>query len=237
MIAQSVTQSRGLGRAGVAHDPRSITGYGNGRLGTAARQGGAPAQNTQVSFMAEAYSSERLSITYRNGDGDSVSLSMEQIEYQKTLVSAKGNENSEQWHQVVENIKEQYLALQERIISRILDGIDGGNREPKVEEDAPASSTTEIPGLPEYWNAENTSQRIVDFATSFYGLTESAGQDFYELMVGAIEEGFSQARGLLGKLPGAVDNLVTETHELTLQKLEAWALEQGIEVRTEQVPA
>ncbi len=112
------------------------------------------------------------------------------------------------------------------MIQKIIDGINGESSS----ESKPVDSEYEIEGLPEYWNAENTSQRIVDFATSFYGVAESTGIEYYEMMRGAIEEGFNQAMGMLGERPDAVSNLSNATFELALEKLEAWAVEQGIDV-------
>jgi hypothetical protein len=82
--------------------------------------------------------------------------------------------------------------------------------------------------VPEYWNAENTSQRIVDFAVQFLGAFEGTGGEFLDVIKGAIDEGFKQARDLLGELPDQVGALVNDTHELVMQKLDTWAESQGI---------
>lgn len=77
--------------------------------------------------------------------------------------------------------------------------------------------------VPEYWNAENTSQRIVDFAMSFRGLaSELNDEEYVEYMRSAIEEGFKQAKGMLGGLPGPSAKLFNDTYELTMKKLDEY---------------
>ncbi|HON12136.1 MAG TPA: DUF5610 domain-containing protein, partial [Chitinispirillaceae bacterium] len=82
--------------------------------------------------------------------------------------------------------------------------------------------------VPEYWNAENTSQRIVDFATSFFDSFKGAGIDFLNTIKAAIEKGFSEARGMLGAVPKSVSDLTDRTYELVMEKLDKWAVEKGI---------
>ena len=76
-------------------------------------------------------------------------------------------------------------------------------------------------GIPEYWNAENTSDRIVKFATQ---MAEIAGNDsdFAETMVKAVADGFDQANAATGPLPGAAGELNKKTRELTFTKLSKW---------------
>jgi hypothetical protein len=112
--------------------------------------------------------------------------------------------------------------------------VEGSGGEKQAEKADTDMETGEIAGLPAMWSAESTSERIVNFATSFHGMTESGGRDFYELAKSAIEEGFKQAREIMGELPGKVGALVDKTYELTMQKLEQWAVEQGIELEEQQ---
>ncbi len=77
--------------------------------------------------------------------------------------------------------------------------------EPKVEE-------LEIP---EYWNADNTAKRIVDFAQLLY-LRKAEGMEadkFIDIIRKAVDQGFKEAKGLMGALPPAVDNLNQETYQ------------------------
>lgn len=191
---------------------------------------GIAGRSTNVSF--EYYSSDKLTLNYSNKDGDTVTLNMEHVEYQKAMLSVGGNINSEDWNEIVDKIKEEFLKFQKNIIKKFIESIGG-----ETVEESEKAEYGKIEGLPEYWNAENTSQRIVDFATSFYGLAESTGKEYYEMMRGAIEEGFSQAMGILGELTGPVNDLVNHTFELAMQKLDAWAVEQGIDIGEESAVA
>lgn len=184
--------------------------------------------NAQANFSTTYYSSDKLNLNYINKDGDSVTLSMEHVEYQKAMLSVAGNADSEQWKEVVEKIKDEFLSLKQAIIQKFIESL-GGEMVDETEE----AEYEEIEGLPEYWNAENTSQRIVDFATSFYELAESTGKEYYEMMHNAIEEGFNQAMNMLGELPDEVNDLSHRTYELALEKLEAWAVEMGIVLEEE----
>jgi hypothetical protein len=76
-------------------------------------------------------------------------------------------------------------------------------------------------GVPEYWNAENTSDRIVNFATQ---MAQIAGNDsdFAETIVQAVADGFDQANAETGPLPGAAGDLNRKTRELTFSKLSKW---------------
>jgi hypothetical protein len=75
--------------------------------------------------------------------------------------------------------------------------------------------------VPEYWNAENTSDRIVHFATQ---MAEIAGEDsdFAKNIMQAVADGFDQAGAETGALPGAAGELNRKTRELTFSKLSKW---------------
>jgi len=80
---------------------------------------------------------------------------------------------------------------------------------------------TETANVPDYWNAENTSQRIVDFAMSFRSLApELADEEYIEQMRKAVQEGFKQAAGALGDLPGASAKLFNDTYNLAMSKFD-----------------
>lgn len=79
----------------------------------------------------------------------------------------------------------------------------------------------EVSGVPDFWNAENTSDRIVDFATSFAGIFGN-DPEFAETMVDAVAEGFKQAGAILGELPGAAGKLNRDTQDLVFAKLDKW---------------
>lgn len=71
----------------------------------------------------------------------------------------------------------------------------------------------------ENWNAENTSQRIVDFAMSFAG--EDADPEFLHEIRNAVMEGFAQAKEVLGNIPGESGKLFNETYESAMSKFDA----------------
>ena len=82
--------------------------------------------------------------------------------------------------------------------------------------------------LQEYFSPENTAKRILDVATSFFGVSETgqtlgnneaARQKFADSIGGAINQGFSQARDILGKLPDDVSAGIDKTHSLVFSGL------------------
>lgn len=76
-------------------------------------------------------------------------------------------------------------------------------------------------GIPEYWNAENTSDRIVHFATQMAEIAGGDG-DFAETILKAVADGFDQANAETGPLPGKAGELNKKTRELTFAKLSKW---------------
>ncbi|MCL2259869.1 MAG: hypothetical protein FWC15_00780 [Fibromonadales bacterium] len=75
--------------------------------------------------------------------------------------------------------------------------------------------------VPEYWNAENTSQRIVDFAMSFRGLApELSDEEYIEQVRAAVEEGYRLAKKSIGDLPGPSAKLFNDTYSLTMSKFD-----------------
>ncbi len=85
-------------------------------------------------------------------------------------------------------------------------------------------------GVQDYFSPEATSGRILDFAKSFYpmsdafkksgGDTPEAREEFAELMRGAIQKGFDQALGSLGAVPKNTMDGINKTHELTMNGLD-----------------
>lgn len=75
--------------------------------------------------------------------------------------------------------------------------------------------------VPEYWNADNTSQRIVDFAMSFRGLApELSDEEYIEQMRKAVELGYKLAKKDIGDLPGPSAKLFNDTYSLTMKKFD-----------------
>jgi hypothetical protein len=75
--------------------------------------------------------------------------------------------------------------------------------------------------VPDYWNAENTSQRIVDFAMSFRGLApELSDEEYIEQVRAAVEKGYKLAKKDIGDLPGPSAKLFNNTYNLTMKKFD-----------------
>lgn len=198
---------------------------GAGKNNTALESAG---RNRNISHIlsAEYYSSEKLDLSYTSKDGDTLTLSAEYIEYQKMNMSSEISWEGGISEDTINKIIEELESMHDKAVSQLLDKTFGTETE-----ETEKAENTKIKGLPEYWNAENTSQRIVDFATSFLSMFEGKDSEFYDMVKGAVEEGFSQALGELGELPDEISGLIDDTHSLTMEKLDQWAEQQGIEIK------
>lgn len=72
----------------------------------------------------------------------------------------------------------------------------------------------------EYWSAENTAKRLVDFALSLYAGGDR--QAHLEKMVAGLEEGFNQAKEAFG---GWLPDISARTIDLAKKNLAQWASE------------
>jgi hypothetical protein len=80
---------------------------------------------------------------------------------------------------------------------------------------------TKAANVPEYWNAENTSQRIVDFAMSFRSLAPELSDEEYIAQVrSAVQLGYKLAKKDVGSLPGQSAKLFNDTYGLTMKKFD-----------------
>lgn len=215
---------QGIGYAGIASpldSPKNndFEAYGNG-----IKEKSQPISRVNAQSVSESYSSKSFAFEYTSKDGDKVTFSYDSVEYQKTMMNIDASGKPEDIKKLISYIKDQYQKMKLDIINNFIKG-NGG----KVEEDQETSGSKEL-NIPQYWNAENTSQRIVDFATSFYGAFEGQGSEFLSTIKAAIEDGFKQAQDLLGDLPDEVSGLIGDTYNMVMQKLDAWAGEQGITV-------
>ena len=160
------------------------------------------------------YSDTKLRIS--DSSGRVVDLSMENVEY--TRISENSKISNRGAAEAFHKIREETLRIQKIVVSRILANVEG--RPQKVE-----NGDDDALRIPEEWNAENTSNRIVDFAVGLRNAFEGADAEFLEMVKGAVEEGFEQAREILGALPDKVQALMEETHSLVMEKLDRWAEE------------
>jgi hypothetical protein len=180
----------------------------------------------KAAVISESYSSEKFEMEFTSKDGDNVSFSYESIQFQKKLIEIEAEGNPEDMKKLVSYIKKQFDNMKQNLIDTVINGHNGNSKKNKVE-DLSESNQIEIP---EYWNAENTSQRIVDFSTSFFGAFEGSGEEYLSKIKTAIEDGFKQAKEILGNLPDSVSNLIGDTFDLAMEKLNSWAESQGISV-------
>ena len=75
-----------------------------------------------------------------------------------------------------------------------------------------------------YWSADNTADRLVDFAISLYG--EGDREEHYEKMVRGMERGYEGARHEFG---GTLPEIADKTIELAKDRLEDWAEDEAPE--------
>ena len=80
---------------------------------------------------------------------------------------------------------------------------------------------TKAADVPEYWNADNTSQRIVDFAMSFRSMApELSDEEYIEQVRKAVQLGYKLAKKDVGSLPGPSAQLFNDTYSLTMKKFD-----------------
>jgi hypothetical protein len=173
----------------------------------------------KASISSEYYSSQKYSLEYTSKDGDKVSFSYEAVEYSKTEMAIDAKGSKEDIAKLSSFVKDQLKKMSSDIVKNFLKdtGIETGSSENVNQTDTSAT-------VPEYWNAENTSQRVVDFAVSFFDAFKGKGDEFLSKIKAAIEDGFSQAKKALGgDLPDGVSKLISDTHDLIMKKLDSWA--------------
>lgn len=178
-----------------------------------------PENNAHATKIMSCYSSNSLSIEYTSADGDTVSLKYESMNFQQSITALQTESDPEKIKELTQYIKDEFISIKKALF-KLVSGIDDATETKSVQK-----KSFEIP---EYWNAENTSQRIVDFAVSFYGLVNENGEEYINKIKNAIEDGFKQARDIMGDLPQEVEDLVNETFNATMSKLDTWAAVNGI---------
>ncbi|MBN2712011.1 MAG: DUF5610 domain-containing protein [Planctomycetes bacterium] len=87
-------------------------------------------------------------------------------------------------------------------------------------------SADPLQSLMDYFSPESTAGRILDFALSFFpessyaqegGDTEDSRGKFADYIGNAVQKGFDQAMGILGKVPDKVQEDVDKTHEIVFK--------------------
>lgn len=118
------------------------------------------------------------------------------------------------FHRTVENGDGKFIQIQITTTDS-----DGNSSETKSVNDA---ANSDAPKVPEYWNAENTSDRIVRMATSFAKISGLDPLEFADKIKAAVQAGFDQAHDVTGDLPGAAGKLNQDTKSLVFSKLTKW---------------
>jgi hypothetical protein len=171
--------------------------------------------------ISRNYSHSTLALEFTSQDGDKVSLSYECVEYSESIKQLQTETDPETIKDLATYIKDQIHSMKNELMKKLF-----GNQ--KSEDDTDVKPAETSSKLPEYWNAENTSTRIVDFAVSFYGVVGTMGQEYLDKIKAAIDVGFKEARESLGELPDETEKLVSSTYDLVMQKLDFWAKDSGI---------
>lgn len=132
-------------------------------------------------------------------------LKQQQLELMKQLVKQNGR--------LVEADGEKFLLVFQSSPEKI-DGSQSNENASPSNEDSPP--------VPAYWNAENTSNRIVRMAVGFAKVSGLNPSDFAEKIRSAVKQGYDEAHDATGELPGAAGKLYADTKKLTFEKLEKW---------------
>lgn len=186
----------------------------------------APAR-VSATLETEYLSKQTLDVEFTSKDGDKVSFSLESLQYQKTMLQVDASGSQGDMNKIMDFLQEQYRSMREELIKAFVESQGG---EFKTSDASAKIDKAQELVIPEYWNAENTSQRIVDFAVQFLDAFKGSGEEYLNTIKAAIEEGFKQAKDLLGDLPDQVNSLVKDTHDLVMQKLDKWAESKGFAV-------
>ncbi len=183
---------------------------------------GSPAKSQnglKESIVYEEYSAQKYALEFTSKDGDKVSFSFESIEYQKNSIEISAKGSKDDFNKLKTLVKDELRKMSKEIVKNFLK--DAGI---KNIDDENVNNVDTSSNIPEYWNAENTSQRIVDFATSFFGSFKGDKGEFLSKIKEAIEKGFDQAKQVWGgEFPKAASNLTKNTHDLIMEKLDKWA--------------
>jgi hypothetical protein len=85
-------------------------------------------------------------------------------------------------------------------------------------------SSSMIEKMKEIFSPENTADRILNFALSWYSPeeadTEAARQDFADTIGAAVQKGFDEALSILGDLEDEIMSGIDKTHELVFNGLD-----------------
>lgn len=186
---------------------------------------------SKTGYIGEYLSFDRMTLNYTGKDGDSFSFDYQKLQLQR--VSAGENETvKEDERDFSKMLNELYDTLQSKIIEKLSEslGISIKKNENIDDKSMEVTDGGTIEGLPEYWNAENTAQRIFDFSVSFFSVSSQDAEGYYVMMKEAITKGYDEAIGEIGSVSKEVSALSERTLELALEKLDEWARNNGVDV-------
>jgi hypothetical protein len=182
-------------------------------------QNGSVRNGLSATSITKSYSQTSLAIEFTSDDGDTVSLSYQAVEYSESVMKLQSETDPEKIKELAAYIKDQFQSMKNNLLKSLFGDDENTTTELQSEQQME---------IPEYWNAENTSNRIVEFAVSFYDAAGVAGEEYLNQIRSAIDDGFKQAKDILGELPEKTADLVQNTYDLVMKKLDSWAQEKGI---------
>ncbi len=191
-----------------------------------------PSRTMTLTSTTQVSQKESMYVEFSNADGDTVKLSYARsLEYAQTVNQTSTDDaglslSQKDQKAIVDKMIDEYKNMKHYLMALIADSLDGKKDTTKdvnpQESTQPTETADVTAGLPEYWNAENTSQRIVDFALQFAGQGKGNSAEFIKTMKDAIEKGFGQASAILGSVSSQTAKLTQDTHDLVMKKLDSW---------------
>jgi len=195
-----------------------------------------PEENSNVRVTLYSWSVESYRLKSQSLDGDRYEESKTSIQGQMTEIEFSGSQSSTEsvYEKIQAFLKEQKIHLAHQL-QKFLDKSGMGQDILSISEN-PLSEVISVDdsvfleetetleaSVPEYWNAENTSERIFRFATQFYESSGLSKEEYTEKITSAIKRGYKEARDILGNLDPQTDKLLADTHKLTLDKVYTWS--------------
>ncbi len=192
---------------------------------TNAKDGAVKSETSQKTQTAEQ------AVVYEKSDNTAVSTNYnkEGKKIDAKTIEAMKRESEMQYSQMIETVR-QMIAQQSKEAGGIPKEFDFFNKIPKTVEELNASKGFEkaedldkfedhvgedLNDPNSYWSAEKTAERIVKFAKTISG----GDTKKYELLKGAIEDGFKIASSYFDEMP----EITGKTHELVMKGLDEWA--------------
>ncbi len=180
---------------------------------------------------AYAYQSQSFGMIYTNQDGDRVELfyKQEQFEAVTGRLYSESAQTTSPFSSAFQRIKDFIEQQEQQLLAHFFGNNDNSMIQKVMNGSSVAVQNTPELKIPEFWNAENTSQRIVDFALSFYSFSDKSPEEYAKMMKNAVKAGFEQAGAVLGERPSEVEALVSQTEKLAMEKFDRWIQEQSYE--------